>query len=296
MELPGAEMTNCFDDTELLQPVTVEQFKKGLSVLDIQRLEPSASSTSKGNQTKWYDKENRLFIKKAFEYQGHIWKDYLCEKIAMVIGSQLGMLMADTKPCIILDNGAEVIGSMSSSFLSNNEQFIPFQRLLNMAQYDVTSKHYRDMSSMERIQSAVDVYAQYYGIDARQYLYEMICLDFLIGNEDRHHNNFGVIRGADGYRLPPHFDNGLALFEHDTKYMGAPLQVCIRKMKGKPFNTDLKKVYRAATQLFKNCRLGAMRIDLTDCLFPSDKAIDYIKYAAGEMGLAVTGKERVLVL
>lgn len=294
MEIPGEEIKHSIDDTVLLQPDTMSQFKKGLLVVNVQSLEPSASSSSKGNQSKWYDPKSRSFIKKAFDYQGRIWKDYLCEKIAVEIGSQLDMSVADTEPCLIQDGDTEVIGSISSNFLNDYEQFISFQRLLNMAQYDVTSKHYRDMSVTERILSAVEVYDRYCKVDARQYLYEMICLDFLIGNEDRHHNNFGVIRTPEGYRLPPHFDNGLSLFEHDTKYMGVPLHVCIRKMKGKPFSTDLKKAYVAATQLFKDCSLRVASIDLSSCLFPSSNGIDYIKYAAGEMGLAIIGTERVL--
>ena len=56
---------------------------------------------------------------------------------------------------------------------------------------------------------------------------EMIALDFIIGNDDRHRGNFGIIRNADNLewaRTAPVFDNGNCLFfdrdNDDMEYFG----------------------------------------------------------------------------
>ena len=51
--------------------------------------------------------------------------------------------------------------------------------------------------------------------DTKERMTEMIILDFLIGNEDRHKRNFGIIRNADTLewlKIAPIFDNGNSLF------------------------------------------------------------------------------------
>jgi len=51
--------------------------------------------------------------------------------------------------------------------------------------------------------------------DVKDRMDEMMGLDFLIGNEDRHYGNFGILRNADTLewlRMVPIFDNGNSLF------------------------------------------------------------------------------------
>ena len=55
-------------------------------------------------------------------------------------------------------------------------------------------------------------------VNYTDYLIVMAIIDFLIGNEDRHLNNFGVLTDDSTYRLLPLFDFGLGLFEHDRRY------------------------------------------------------------------------------
>jgi hypothetical protein len=50
---------------------------------------------------------------------------------------------------------------------------------------------------------------------ARESIDKMICLDFLIANNDRHHGNFGIIRNADTLKwikAAPIFDNGTSMW------------------------------------------------------------------------------------
>jgi len=63
--------------------------------------------------------------------------------------------------------------------------------------------------------------------NAKEKIDEMIALDFIIGNDDRHRGNFGIIRNADNLKWlkpAPIFDNGNSLFfdrdNDDMEYFG----------------------------------------------------------------------------
>ena len=51
--------------------------------------------------------------------------------------------------------------------------------------------------------------------DVASYLQQMLCLDYLIENSDRHYGNFGFIRDVDSLKFlgpAPLFDNGTSLW------------------------------------------------------------------------------------
>lgn len=67
------------------------------------------------------------------------------------------------------------------------------------------------------------------GIDVRKQIDEMICLDFLIANEDRHWNNFALLRNSDTLEYM-----GLApLYDHEYS-MGDLLIFKTRTFKSNP--------------------------------------------------------------
>jgi len=56
--------------------------------------------------------------------------------------------------------------------------------------------------------------------DVKEKLDDMMIIDFIIGNTDRHKNNFGILRDSDTLewkKLAPIFDNGNSLFHSDPK-------------------------------------------------------------------------------
>jgi hypothetical protein len=62
--------------------------------------------------------------------------------------------------------------------------------------------------------------------DVKENLDKMLVLDYLIVNEDRHYNNFGVIRNADTLKwigLAPVFDCGTSLWHDKPNFMIRPL-------------------------------------------------------------------------
>ena len=71
-------------------------------------------------------------------------------------------------------------------------------------------------------QGMKDMYAHFLDIckkngiqDVKERMDEMMWLDFIIGNEDRHRGNFGILRNSDTLKwvsIVPIFDNGNSLF------------------------------------------------------------------------------------
>jgi len=122
---------------------------------------------------------------------------------------------------------------------------------------------------------------KYNGIqDAKERVDEMIALDFIIGNTDRHYGNFGIIRNADNLKwekIAPIFDNGNCLFYNseslddirnkiDSNCIWFPggNQECL-KLIGRPSWYDFNKVKDIINIIYdglhKNERLEDNRID-----------------------------------
>ncbi|MEG2094654.1 MAG: hypothetical protein RRY80_10120 [Lachnospiraceae bacterium] len=92
-------------------------------------------TSSKGNQKKWYCKEEKLFIKGQFQYQGENWKDYLVERCSYLLSKQL---IACATPVLEQRIGrvqgieGTVDGVYSKDFRTNeSEHFLSFQRILD---------------------------------------------------------------------------------------------------------------------------------------------------------------------
>ena len=91
-----------------------------------------------------------------------------------------------------------------------NNEFINAQWILGLENYGMKYiyNHYIDICKRNNIK------------DAKERIDEMIALDFLIGNEDRHKGNFGIIRNSDNLqwiKIAPIFDNGNCLFFDKNK-------------------------------------------------------------------------------
>ena len=118
----------------------------------------------------------------------------------------------------------------------------------------------------------------------------MIVLDYILANEDRHLNNFGVNLNEKGkFTLPPLFDFGIGLFEHDEKYNTLPLQIAMRKIKAQPFNVSLEKSFCAASKLIGKPITG--EISLEGLKFPNRLARTYIETICKRIGIVVKGNK-----
>lgn len=260
-------------------------------ILDIRELTSLQSvSTSKGNQRKWYDPGQRLYVKGQFFYQGKYWRDDLVEILAAAIAEQLPMRDAQVAwqhPCEIWDGKIRICGVCSKDFTREGERFVSFRRLL-----DLTGQDYEMTDSVEdnwnRVHSVLDSFVE---TDITEYLIVMSLLDYLVGNEDRHLNNFGLLSDGRKFRQAPLFDFGLGLFEHDRRYEGESFRGCLALMQCMPFADDNQRV---VDFLMKNSMLQdylPKALDLTEYEVPSPKAGSYLRNRCRNLGIDLKGVE-----
>lgn len=162
------------------------------------------AGTSDGSQDKYF-KDDLWFKKDYFGGEG------LAESFASKLLQNCGLNESDFVnyiPCKI--NGKQ--GCYSKNFLSKNETFVTFYRLYkNIYGRDLATVCSR-MDYDDAIEYVISFSKEQTGLDIKNYLANIFTLDFLILNEDRHFNNFGLIYNEKEFRLAPIFDNGKSFF------------------------------------------------------------------------------------
>lgn len=249
-------------------------------------------STSKGNQPKWYDKTNDLYIKGQFYYQNKYWRDDLVEKIASTLGEQLPLTDKNVTVlrqdlCEIQRSDDLIKGVYSKNFCENAERYISVARIMQLQKVefpftqDIEAKWFFALDIMNRLVKE----------DCTDYLITMSILDYLVGNEDRHLNNFGLLTDNDYYRLAPLFDFGLGLFEHDKKYLNEPFRDRLGLMECKPFSADNKETIDFIKSNYDIDKYLPDKFDLTNVELPSTMAGAYILHSARYLNREVEGIE-----
>ena len=246
-------------------------------------------STSKGNQQKWYCKKTDEFVKGQFYYQGKYWKDNLVEVIASKLAEQMNLndvSVVKQETCVVSQyDGVEVDGVCSKNFCKPGQRFVSAARLDPTMEDRLFST--RDVE--ERWNIVSQTIQKITGLNYESHLAAMCLIDYLVGNEDRHLNNFGVLLGSDGFSPAPLFDFGLGLFEHDRRYEGLPFRDCIKKMQCKPFHADNQKVIDfLANQRMIDGMLPA-EFDLTGVELPSPKAGSYLRNRCMHLNVDLKG-------
>lgn len=130
-------------------------------------------------------------------------------------------------------------------FIGPDEEFVPAYHLY------VTKKQENHISNYDHFINCCNSY----GIQGvENYLDFQIALDYIIGNVDRHLNNFGFIRDVntlDITRIAPIFDNGTSLWHNTRTDRINPRE----DIKAKPFYTSQRK------QLSKITSLESLNLD-----------------------------------
>ena len=167
--------------------------------------------SSKGTQPKFYEdgywyKQNRI------GYEGKT--EYLC---SVVLSCSNVTNYVTYEECTV--NGRK--GCRSESFLAPNESFISFERLHEMAglgHLDDTIRQFSECA--DRIQYVKDFLLDNFNYDCSEYLSQILTLDMLTLNCDRHFNNLGVIINNETGECKdaPIFDNGDSLFSDFSKF------------------------------------------------------------------------------
>lgn len=251
-----------------------------LSFSSADLVEGSVGTSSKGNQRKWRTRDGRYYIKECFSYQGKNWRDDMVELVATTYAQQcnlgeFGVTVLEQVACEV--DGRPAV--CSENFCSASQVFVSFKRLCDSAGLGVPD--YLQAGPEDNLSLIAELYMALTGLNAYQYLLVMATLDTIVGNEDRHYNNFGVLLNLrdKSYSLPPLFDFGLGLFEHDRKYEGLPYKERIALMQCKPFvleNDRLVSFLRANHSDFLHTFLPAS-VRVSSFEFPSEEAESYFR-------------------
>lgn len=229
------------DDSVLLELMgdMYDRTHMNVDFYDVSKCRPiGLETTSKGNQQKWYDDRNKCYVKEQFFYQNTYWDDYKVEWLSSVLASKLNTLditVVNQRMVCLGDR----YGVVAEDFAKPDEYFVSIQRLLQNSGLEYSANDF-PYNNFNKVRSLVQ---ESCGLDITNYLLVMCVMDYILLNEDRHLNNFGVLRDLDGYnRIAPLFDFGLGLFQHDKKYVGKDLKTAYDYVDGKPFHVDMSVI------------------------------------------------------
>lgn len=257
----------------------------------------STGLTLIGNQEKWYLKEERLIVKAPYLASGCYWTDYLVECLASSLGSQLGFDVVKQHLCWIVDDNRRFLGTASESYLEEGMEYQTFYRNLNYSKD-------RPIFLKDPFEFILNKYLEIFQGHPetrevspsviKRYLLGMVCLDVLLGNDDRHLNNFGIgIHQPSGKPfLPPLFDFGLGLYQGSPDYLMMDSDRAYSSIRLRPWELHPSSAYLKASEVF-DCTLfpnGAPCIDLTGLIMPSFMAERYIRLMASKMEIIVKGR------
>ena len=159
----------------------------------------------------------------------------LCEVIASQIAERL--CIPHTKYTLLWEH--EKPFSVCQDFITSETELVSAYHIMQ------SRKKPNDLSDYEFYLSCVE---QLGVKNIREQTEKMVVLDFLIGNEDRHFNNFGLIRNAvtlEWIGVAPIFDCGTSLWYNTQESLIKPLSP---NLPAKPF----KKTHREQIKLVKD--------------------------------------------
>ncbi len=135
-------------------------------------------------------------------------------------------------------------GCRSRSFLADDEEFITLYRFYQLITGEQINNKVNLMNTpKERADFVLDFFLNAINLDLRRYFAKIFTLDYIVLNEDRHFNNLGFIRSADGnYREAPIFDNGKSLLVGNPSVnWRLPLAENVKRTIARPFSGSFLK-------------------------------------------------------
>ncbi|MCR4895279.1 MAG: helix-turn-helix domain-containing protein [Lachnospiraceae bacterium] len=221
-----------------------------------------------GFQLKGLSADRKFFVKSQALLAGVPMRDWAVEIIACDIAGQLSIPCISQRRCEFVYEGRRFDGVYSGNFELDGFAFVSFERLLESVGRSSKEDVFLRMGAIEKLKWCASQLSEIGGLpfeETERYMIDLAVLDALIGNVDRHTRNFGLFfETATGkYRIPPAFDNGMGLFEHDSyrdryeSYEQAMNNVYVAPYGEDPFDMlqaldetyGIRKLYPGVTQI-----------------------------------------------
>lgn len=223
-------------------------------------------TSSKGNQNKWHIGE-AYYKQDAVGYEGlsEVLSSRILEK------SNADFVRYDFVRIEIMGEGYN--GCVSQEMKQAGEILIPLERIVrNFRNINLAETLNRFETPDERIKYTVDLLNEIGVRDSGRELTKIIEADAFTLNQDRHTNNISILRGANGLRFSPIYDNGDSFFS-DLMYfpMRFSADELLKRTTAKPFSGSFEKQKTAARQMYKK---------QLDIWFSKNDLIDFCHEAA----------------
>jgi hypothetical protein len=168
-----------------------------MDIKNVSTWDKKNSIQASGTRSKFWlvkpDDLDKYLFKIPRKNTGEAW----AEKIASEIGKLLQFPVVD----ISLAKYHDINGILSLNFRHNSEEFFEGGDLFTsqITGFDRYSLDYYEYETIVRLLKEYDL--------EKDFVFLPI-FDALIGNQDRHCDNWGILRGEKGFRLSPSYDNG----------------------------------------------------------------------------------------
>lgn len=172
---------------------------------EIKELKALEFSEPLGTKEKYWTKDKKLLFKIGREDTLENCSEKIAYEIAKIIG-----LPATKYELAKYKNGIEKLGVVSENFLKENEVLILINEVLTIAKKDYEKeKWYKQteytlekalyiVKGLQKVSRNQDMLHSFVGY---------LVFDCLIGNQDRHHENWGFIIDGKNLKLAPSFDH-----------------------------------------------------------------------------------------
>lgn len=203
----------------------------------------ATSTTSKGDQLKW--RIGDWWVKANTKGYKDWAEKVVSDLLALSNVPVGGFVRYELVTIIETDTGRRYEGCASKNFLAEGEWFITLDRLLTRS--GVRVDDLLDLPFNEKVKATLSYSERITGLPMSDYMAKMLTLDAFILNEDRHLNNIGFIRRANGsYAFSPFFDQGLSLLSDVEDYTwDTSLEDNMISVRAKPFSPSFRKQVQA---------------------------------------------------
>ena len=247
----------------------------------------------RGNQDKWYYQKERLVVKAAL-FDGFVrWEDWKVEALASQMLPLFGIQVLRQEPCLLDDGYGNIIyGCYSEDYRAVRERYYTFGRLLINYGGEKMTELFTSLPTPEKIETVSRIIGQYIGQpDAERFVEDMCLADYILGNPDRHYDNYGILIRRDNAdqvvskRPAPLYDFGMGLFQGQRE---DDLDAAIEARPESPFAFRLAGAFDFFKEKWLR-RCEGIQIDLSQYDFPSGLGKQYLRYSLGTLGVKTEG-------